>query len=416
MPGIHAPLSPSASERWMECPGSVPNPGDQVEIIDRSSEYAAEGSVAHELAERKLSHNEDLQRYVGEVYEMDGHDIVVTDDMLFELGKYIDHAQGLISKASWHQVETRVHVTEDCHGTADLMTVYQESDQWILDVTDLKFGAGHLVQPHWNSQLLIYGIGALNALEEDPIWDTPIHTVRLTVVQPRARSDAYVTTWDLPVSQLRTWEKDILMPAIEKARKVRARVAGDWCRWCPQKATCPEIAEKATKDAQLVFGDGGLDKAVAAPEDLDMDQLRAALDARELIKSWLTELEGHALSLLKAGCEVPGYKLVEGRTQRRWIDPASAEAELRKKFKVSEITETKLKSFTQIEKLGKKGKDLVDKLTTKPEGEPTIAPASDKRPAITAAPAFDAIEDAEKAMQRITNEALNGDDDTSDLF
>lgn len=397
MPGVHAKFSPSGAHRWMACPGSLIA---SLGVEDKTSYYAAEGTCAHDLAERALKEGEDIGRFMGETIEVDGFDITVTDDMLDYVQVYIDYVEEqrsheIVQAAGIEDTVYVRKVHDDVHGTADAW-VYFNGDTKVVEMIDLKFGRGEMVSPERNPQLMIYGLGVVEELVErfEITDEMEIDFVRLTIIQPRAKDGDTIKSWTVSMEDLRDWREQELAEAVKAASVIDApRVAGDkQCKWCPLKATCPALRGHVNEVAQMEFTEGH--RVLPHVNDLPMDRLVLILQNRKLIEEWLSEVEGHALSLLQGGHKVPGYKLVEGRTQRKWKDPEAAFARLKKSFKLADISEQKLLSFTKIEKVSKHAKKLVGELTTKPEGAPTIAPESDSRPAIASAvEQFDAIED-----------------------
>lgn len=374
----HAKLSPSAAVRWINCPGSValselcPPPG--------SSDYAEEGTLAHLVAEHKvlltsgeisreyydkrLEKAETSQYYCGELEE-------ATDyyaDRVMEI-----YCEGLKKdQAAELLVEQRFSLEEwvpECFGTSDAVVIAGDT----IEVIDLKYGKGVKVDAVGNPQLRLYGLGAAAMFRE--LYD--LKTVRMTIIQPRLD---HVSTEEMDLADLLEWAEETVKPAAKAALGKDAPTAcGDWCRWCPAKATCRTRAEKQLELAAYDFQEPPL----LQPEEIG-DVLRQA----EELQKWVADVQAYALEQALAGEHYDGWKLVEGRSVRKYADELEVAEKLRADgWEDAMIYERKLLGLTAMEKLVGKKKltETLGELIVKPAGKPVLVPQSDKRPEINAA-------------------------------
>ena len=375
----HAKLSASGAHRWMVCPASVRM---EEGYADESSSYAREGTAAHELADRCLRHERSARSYVGTEIEVEGVTYSVDVEMADYVQQYLDYVRLL---PGFHFPEQRVDFSQwvpDGFGTSDSIVIADG----VISIVDLKYGKGVAVSAENNPQLMLYALGALAAY--DFLYD--LHTVRMTIVQPRLD---HISEWEIPVTGLLAFG--------ERAREAAAvALSGEGgfvpedkaCRFCKARGECKA---QAAQHLQTVKGEfAGFEEALAAPlidtDRLDARELAALLAQVDAITAWASAIEASAQAILEAGGELPGYKLVEGRSNRQWADDVEAEAALRAaKVKVADMMATKLKTPTQMEKVLGKEHPVLLAHVIKPKGKPTIAPLSDKRPALDIKPVAD---------------------------
>lgn len=407
----HSKLSASAADRWIACPGSVVLSAG---LPDNTSEYAAWGSVAHRVADECLKRSKDPATFVGLQSNQDGYTIVVDADMVECVQTYLQNLGEMTAGADLFESETRTYyaswlaVDADlAWGTADATAVLGTE----LQVHDLKTGRGVEVDAVENRQMMLYAGGKLLEMEALGI---DIKTVRLVIHQPRVRKAP--SEWTLTRDELVAWLTGEARRAAQRVLRAREAVefdpylsAGDHCRWCRARATCPELrADVAATVADTVPASpdefAAIEPSVNPPADTAHTQaswLAMCLSRVDLIENWCSAIRAEALRRLSAGEPVPGYKLVQGkRGARQWADPAEAEKVLREKFRlpIEMAYDLKLISPTTAEKLAKAGEigprqwAKVIPLIVQRDGAPSVAPVSDSRPAITVQPVAEAFD------------------------
>jgi len=394
----HAPLAPSASARWIACPGSVRLCAG---VPDIESEHAALGTFAHEIAATCLKSGRDAASCIGDT------DLVHTCDaeMAAHIQTYLDVVRPFAGYPdAVLGVEQRVEINDDIWGTADAL-VYQperETEPGRLHVFDFKYGAGVFVPVENNAQLGCYALGAL--LQFSDRWQD-ISEVHIHIVQPRHHLGGHHHQ-AVAVEAIETWGALALEPAAVATRAPDAPLAaGDHCRFCDAKPSCPQLRKEALDTAAHLFdhpdGDDrvyvadektGIVKAAAAPpapSELTPDQIAAAISMFPTIEQWMKAVREHAYSLANSGTVVPGHKLVDKQGNRKWRDEGDARAAL-ELFDVDPNAAPKLVSPAAAEKLlGKAdGKSLVNLLAFKPTTGTTLVPDSDTRPALNAGDVF----------------------------
>jgi hypothetical protein len=374
----------------MNCPGSVPisRPYE-----GRSSVYAAEGTVAHTLAAATLATTK--RPPVGAVLEVDGHQIIVTDEMDDAVQVYVDLVSELRGKARWSAFEQKVTIHSvppgaECYGTADFVALVAD----VLHVVDFKFGKGVIVAVENNSQAMFYALAAYETFIQGKLTK-PVREIQLQIVQPRIEG-ARVKTWDIDLIDLLMWRDAQLMPAVQRILDGdRSLTDGPWCRFCPALAVCPLKHELAQEAARLAFDDAPNSADVSAHEIADRLQLALRLE------DWANALKEEATILIHQGETVPGFKLVESRSNRKWsADDTAIAAEIARRAHLTGpqidalYTEPELKSPAQMEKQiarWRLGKDTLLGLVVKPPGKPALVIDADPRPPMkfmTAAEAF----------------------------
>jgi len=370
----HAKLSASGAHRWMACPGSIKA---EEGLPDRSSSFAEEGTIAHEITEKalRLGFNCDTicdrpdLAYIAEPAQV-----------------YVDYVRSIPGKHRF--VETRVDFSEwvpGGFGTADSIVI--DEDTATMHIADLKFGKGVRVDAEHNPQAMLYALGAYNSFG----FLHEIKNVKISIVQPRIDN---ISEWEIGLEDLLKWGEIARSAAEETAKPTAKRVPGEkQCRFCKAKATCPAL--KTLTEQTLLMDFEAHDEPVA-PNKLTDDQLSAALAARPVIEAWLNAVETVVKQRLSAGQTFPGWKLVEGRSNRTWIDEQTAGQELEWMLGDKAYVR-KLITPTQAEKeLGKAHKKQVESLIFKPPGKPSLAKETDPRPSIAASVEdFDEIVDEE---------------------
>lgn len=369
-PQAHALLSASSAHRWLHCPPSAKLTAG---VADAPSEAALQGTAAHALAEWELSkflgkceprpyseyEDEEMRRYVADyvayVNEQYHKAQETTDDAVIYIEQHLDFS----------------NVVPGGFGTGDCLVVADGT----LHVIDLKYGLGVLVKAEWNPQMMLYALGALALF--DALYD--IEQVALTVFQPRREN---LSTWTISVTELNKWAEQTLKPAAELAANGEGKFcAGTWCQFCRIASTCRARAEANLELAKFEF---------APPAELTQDEVAKVLAQIPELTRWASDVQDYALSQALSGERYEGFKLVAGRSIRKYTDE-TAVAEAAKAAGYRDIYKRSLLTITAMEKLmGKKHfSEILGNLVVKPEGKPTLVPVTDKRPELQVSTASD---------------------------
>ena len=376
-PQKHALLSASSAHRWLHCPPSAKLTAG---VTEAPSEAALQGTAAHALAEHKLRRalKQQSKRPVSE-YEDDEIDTYTDDYVSYVLEQYEQAKQATPGAVIY--IEQRLdfsHVVPGGFGTGDCLIVADGT----LHVIDLKYGLGVLVEAEWNPQMMLYAIGALALF--DALYD--IEQVALTIFQPRREN---VSTWTISVTELNKWAEHTLKPAAELAAKGEGEFyAGAWCQFCRIASTCRARAETNLELAKFEF---------APPAELSPAEVAKVLTQIPELTRWASDVQDYALSQALSGEQYEGFKLVAGRSIRKYTDE-TAVAEAAKAAGYRDIYKQSLLTITAMEKLmGKKQfSEILGDLVVKPEGKPTLVPLSDKRPELQISTAADDFTNIDK--------------------
>lgn len=361
----HSLLSASGAHRWMNC---TPSARLEKEFEDNSGDAAAEGSAAHALSEHKLRKSLKM-RSKKPVSKYD------TDEMDAHTDAYVEFVLEQIAQARLNCSDPMVLIEQkldfskyvpDGFGTGDCVIIADGT----LHVIDFKYGQGVLVDAEDNPQMKLYGLGALEMF--DALYD--IDTVDMSIFQPRREN---VTTHTVSKDSLYQWAEEVLKPTAEIAFKGGGEyIPGEHCQFCRASVKCRARAEAKMKLASLEF---------ALPPLLSDEEIAEVLAAIGDLTSWANEIMAYAAdAAVNHGKEWPGFKVVEGRSNRKYSDEGAA-AEAAKTAGYKDIYRQSLITITEMEKLMGKPmfNEVLGGLITKPLGKPTLVPVTDKRPAMS---------------------------------
>lgn len=363
----HALLSASSSKQWLNCPPSVRL---CAEIKARASPYAQQGTDAHELCEYKVlkalgksgrDPTEDLDYYDAEMENC-------TEEYCNFVMEQFEEAKKLC-KDPLVLVEQRLDFSRwvpDGFGTGDCLIVADD----VLHIIDFKYGLGVLVDAEHNPQMMCYALGALDTY--DGIYD--IHTVKMTIFQPRRDN---LSTCTMTKADLLTWADTVLAPTAKLAYEGKGEFkAGDHCTFCKVRATCRKRAEYNLELAKYDF---------EMPATLEDTEIAAILPKIDSLVSWGNDIKEYALQQALSGTKYDGYKVVEGRSNRRYTNAdAVASAVIQAGYDPYEKKLLGLTAMTSL--LGKQQfKELLGGFIEKPQGKPTLVPDTDKRLAMNTA-------------------------------
>jgi hypothetical protein len=367
----HANLSPSGSHRWVNCPGSIE---EERGLPDTAGVFAMHGTAAHELAERCGLHGEDPHALIGQIIPVKSERFEVDREMAEAVELYIKTVtEGLEADETlhWEKRYPLPFLPGDTWGTADA-TRYNPRTK-TMSVYDLKYGQGVPVEAVENTQGLCYAGGALYALK------APVEHVEIVIVQPRAwHHEGPVRRWKMGVIDFAHRLQDLAEAADRALKPGAPRVPGEWCRFCRAQPTCATLSAFALAEAQMVFGENPV-----TPDQLTPEQLGSLAEKAAIIRAWASAVEKHVHWMLDTGQEVPGWKLVNKRPRRQWVDPVAAADFLQNKHGLAhdEVYATEVISPAAAEKLiPTPAKRELKSMTVSVSSGTTIAPLSDRRP------------------------------------
>lgn len=370
----HAKLSASGSSRWLACTGSVKA---ESTLPNTTTTFAMEGTTAHALADLCLNDTRITpEQFIGEL--IDGY--IVDEEMADHVAAYVAYVK---SFSGIHFYEVRVDFSEwipNGFGTSDAIVIDEKAKT--VHVIDLKYGKGLPVDAENNSQGMLYALGVLS--EYSFIYD--MNNVVIHIYQPRIKN---YSSWSISANDLLKWAEWAKQRAEEALRDDAPRTPSDKaCQWCKAKATCKALLDHTHKIIMHDFDE--LDNV--KPDTLTDRELKVVMDNAKLIKSWLDAVESHIFDKLNNGEAFDGYKLVEGRSSRAWINEEETAKVLSEKLSADEMFKHTLISPAAAEKLLKTQKSILEGLVMKSEGKPTLVQSCDKRDAINKANVFDALD------------------------
>ena len=359
--GEHAVLSASASHRWIHCPPSV-KLGET--FPDTKSEYAAEGTDAHALAEHKVKKllkqkTRDPRKKLK----------FLTEEMEVATDAYAGYVLEFVSDNADVLIEQKLDFSDYVaggFGTGDAVIISDGT----MHIIDLKYGKGVPVKADNNSQLMCYALGGIQMFGCLSDFDT----VSLHIFQPRLPDESVFT---ISVAELLYWAENTLKPAAVLAAEGGGEFScGEWCRFCRAKAVCRKRAEENMKLARYDF---------VPPASLEDTDIEAVLSRADDLVAWAADVKEYALKQALSGKAWNGFKVVEGRSVRRYTDEeAVAKAVQAEKL---DPYEHKLLGITAMTKLLGRTRfdELLGQFIEKPQGKPALVPLSDKRPPMNSA-------------------------------
>tara|TARA_R110002126_G_scaffold86957_1_gene209717 strand:+ start:41 stop:1156 length:1116 start_codon:yes stop_codon:yes gene_type:complete len=359
----HAKLSPSSSARWLNCTASVKA---STSYANTSSSAAEEGTAAHQLGEICLKSGDTPDKYLGQSLS-DAPTVTVDLEMVENIQDYVNYCRSI---SPIMLVEERVEFTpwvHDGYGTSDCI-IFEGTT---CHVIDLKYGKGVEVYAEENTQAMLYALGVLNEFE----FIHDITTFKLHIFQPRRH---HFDEWEISVEKLLAWGDEVKEIANNIKNNITTFNPGDkQCQWCAHKANCSALQKHTEKVISAQFNDLS---ELPAPEQVDH---KLVLKNKALIESWLKAVEMSVFERLNEGEPVEGFKLVAGRSVRKWGDEQATIKTMLPSLGEDLYTK-KLLTAPQAEKLIGKAQFNAEygHLVVRPEGRPTLAPSDDKRPAI----------------------------------
>lgn len=367
--GNHAILSASSSHRWLHC---LPSARLELDFENTSGKAAYEGSAAHALSEHKLKKALHI-RSKRPISDYDSDEMEeCTDAYVDFVMEQVEHARQFCNDPIV-LIEQRLDFScyvPDGFGTGDCVIISDDR----LHIVDFKYGMGVLVDAEDNPQMKLYALGALEIY--DSLYD--INEVSMTIFQPRREN---VSTWTVPVDELKVWAEEELKPKAVKAYNGEGEyIPGEWCTFCRAAVRCRSRAEEKLKLAQTEF---------KIPPLLTDNEIEDILFILPDLTKWANEITAYATdAAVNHGKEWHGFKVVEGRSVRKYKDEnAIADKAVASGYK--DIYRKSLIPMTEMQKLMGKTKfeEILGGLIYKPPGKPTLVPNSDKRPAMNVADA-----------------------------
>lgn len=376
----HAVLSASASHKWLHCP---PSALLEDSLPDNTSEAAEKGTLAHAICELKLNKLFIDKNMTSKTFNTRMNKLKRNPLYEPEMERSTDTYVDIVKQIAYgFETEPMVIVEKKVDyskwapkgfGTSDCILIHSTE----LHVVDYKNGTGVVVSAEDNPQMKLYALGALEAY--GLIY--PVEKVVLHIVQPNR--DNY-STWETTKAELLKWGETVVKPAAEKAIKGEGEFCqGEWCDsgFCRARALCRKrMDENMALMAEAVDPIGGKSKL---PPLITDDEVGAILKKAQFLSSWVKKLEEYALKTLTGGGTIPGWKLIEGRSNRTISDTDSAfEALIRAGYDRALLYEEKPITLTAVEKLVDKDvfTNCIAPFIVKPQGKPTLVPEDDRRP------------------------------------
>lgn len=366
----HAMLGASSSHRWLVCP---PIARLESEIEDRGSSYAEEGTAAHELSELKLMYQTEKinkRTFTTRFNKFKKENSYYTNEMDEYTDQYVDLVMEVFNSYPDADIELEKKVdfskwVPNGYGTSDVVILADG----MIEIIDLKYGKGVPVDAYQNPQIMLYALGSYVAY--DMLYDFDI--IRMTIIQPRLDN---ITSFEIPVEELVYWADNYVAPRAAQAWEGIGEwtITDDIVKW---SKVAGQLRPRAEKNFELI---NRYDYKEAPL--LELSEITEILNSASEIKKWIEEVEYFALEQVRdKGEKIPGYKLVEGRSNRKITDPDKVADVLQGEGYEDIYKPKELIAMGQLEKLvGKKNfNDLAGEFIMKPTGKPVLVPESDKR-------------------------------------
>ena len=401
MSGKHALLSPSAAMRWLNCTLA---PRLEATLPEKTSEYAMEGTLAHSVCEAtaKLHFKKIMKASHTAAIKHLKQEALWNEEMLITAETYAEH---LLERAMTFKhepyiaFEIKVDLSDyipEGYGRCDC-TMFGDNT---LIITDYKHGKGVKVSAENNPQMMLYALGALKLYR--PLFGDAIKNVQMCIDQPRINS---YECWSCTTDELLAWGESI-KPIAQKAYMGFGEYkAGEWCQFCRANGQCKAQAQQqisALDDfnpTALADGSGTVVSTENIPPSvLTPEEISEVLKRGKTLAAWYKAVEEHALEILLNGEAIPGYKVVEGRSNRTWSNQDAAMDTLQQAgYDRAVLYDYAPKTLTQLEKIigNAKFTELVGQFIVKPQGKPTLADEQDNRKVFNSA-ASDFAEVAQK--------------------
>lgn len=365
----HAILSASSSNKWLVC---TPSARLEEQFPNKTSEYMAEGTLAHEIAEFKVKsyflEATPKSTYTRRLNKLKKKDLF-DQEMLGHTDTYLEFIKGEALQTNtkpFIAVEQRVDFSKyvpEGFGTADCILISGNT----LQVIDFKYGKGVKVEAEDNPQMKLYALGAL---EQFGIFYN-ISCIKMSIVQPRIDN---ISSYEMQKDQLLKWGESVVKPQAQKAfMGIGDFVQGQHCKFCKAKGACEFRATENMKVVEEIKKASGL---------LTNTQISEMLTKTEGVEQWIKDLKANALEKILKGEDIPNWKAVEGRSNRKITDVDKAFEILEANgFDQAILYERKPINLTQLEKVVGKKKltETIGDYIEKPKGAPTLAKANDKR-------------------------------------
>jgi len=306
----HALLSASGAHKWLKC---TPSARLEETLPEGTSEYAEEGRLAHEIAELKLRKQfiepMGMRTFNSRLKKLQANPLY-KDEMLHHTDTYLEYVSSIthsFTSPPYVAVEKQLDFSEyvpEGFGTGDCIIIHGDT----LHVIDFKYGKGVPVSAEMNPQMQLYALGAYAAYS----FLYPIANVKLAIVQPRVGEPS---EWELPASDLLAWGESVKPVARKAFAGEGDYVSGDHCRFCRARALCRARAE---------FNTALEEYHQMKPPLISNEEVGAILVRAQNLAKWVKDLEDYALSECLKGNDIPGWKAVEGRSSRQYVNQDEA--------------------------------------------------------------------------------------------